>query len=546
MKRMPMNTMRIIVLIGACLSAKAQHVITIDWADKTMANAPSKVDQPLNVKLRITKVNDFLYSYEAKIKYDPNAFEGVTGKEMGSLASLSSALGCTVVDEHVASVEEAVKSSFTLPDHPKDKKYPSIPLAKSMADWGKMQKSYLALEAATEIEKQCTKYKEYLKVQPKLHELEKIARGPHEFSMDDVLPGDGKYTVSVNEFYGEGAKREVTEGGAYTATFYASTSRFFLTVGYLGSQLASRSYDTVVTGQDSKTTTNATTGVVTTTTSEIKSLRIQGTGAWRPTAAVLLNYKIPNRYLMGERYGFAVSAGPVYRIASSQTGSTATNWGVFAGLSFYLWERLVLTPGVHLGEFSDTPLGFHSGGNFNPIVPAGITTVSGVNRWSSRFGIGITFHAADFKKAAALATFASNPNPPATQTTAAPAVKPPPPVTPEVAPAKTPIATPDPATAAERQRAKDDLAAAEIRYATAKQKLSEAFASINGLAPKLAEAKQIASQATAAEKLSATKRVADIEAALDDARTHREDMTAEANAAKAIRDKLKTLVSSQQ
>ena len=169
-----------------------------------------------------------------------------------------------------------------------------------------------------------------------------------------------------------------------------------------------------------------------------------------------------------------------------------------------------------------------------------------MNRWSSRFGIGITFHAADFKKAAALATFASNPNPPATQTTAAPAVKPPPPVTPEVAPAKTPIATPDPATAAERQRAKDDLAAAEIRYATAKQKLSEAFASINGLAPKLAEAKQIASQATAAEKLSATKRVADIEAALDDARTHREDMTAEANAAKAIRDKLKTLVSSQQ
>ena len=51
------------------------------------------------------------------------------------------------------------------------------------------------------------------------------------------------------------------------------------------------------------TTTNASGN---TTTSEVRSLRIQGTGAWHPTAALLLNYKLPINRLMGERFSWGL------------------------------------------------------------------------------------------------------------------------------------------------------------------------------------------------------------------------------------------------
>ena len=472
-------------LIAIPLAANGQHIITIDWAARTMANAPVKVDQPTPVKLKITNVNDFLYSSEAKIKYDPNTVEGVTGTEFDRMGLVM--VGCAT-DDLAQKVADLSKPLF-LAEPAAGQKCPSIPLKKSREDWLKLEPHYLAIEQTQGAGLACPSFKAYeATLQKSLREFAKIAAGPHEFSVDDILPGDGKYTVFVNEFCGAGDKRQVTEGGAYTASFYASTSRFFLSVGYLGSQISSRTYDTVVTGQQTTTTTNAA-GVATTNTTEIKSLRTQGTGAWHPTAALLLNYKLPINKLMGERWGVAVSAGPAYRI--NTTGSGASNFGVFTGLSFHLWERLVLTPGIHLGTFSDTPLGFHRNGVFDPVVPPGITTLSPVSRPTTRFGIGITFQAADFKKGAALATFAANPMPPSTQTSNAPAPAAPPVAgaKPAAAPAVTavPAAPPVPANVTTVQL-KAAVDAAEIVLKIEKAELAAAQKEAADLDQKVAEA----------------------------------------------------------
>jgi hypothetical protein len=241
----------------------------------------------------------------------------------------------------------------------------------------------------------------------------------------------------------------------------------------------------------------------------------KGTGAWHPTAALLLNYKLPVNRLMGERWGMALSAGPVYRTTSSPVGtSSSSNWGAFAGLSFYLWERLTLTPGVHLGTFADTPLGFHSGGSFNPVVPAGITTINPVNRSTARFGIGITFHAADFKKAAALASFAANPTPPTTgQTAAAPATpvaKPPAPDPPKQAPDPVKPA----ATAADKAKAEQALKAA-------KEALDKMRAAVEDLESKEAEAIQALNTASESNKPAAQQALNEIRQALDLAKAER-------------------------
>ena len=250
----------------------------------------------------------------------------------------------------------------------------------------------------------------------KLTKLARVAAGDHEFTFDDVLPADGKYTVTITERYDDGTKKSVTMDGAFVAVFYARSSQLFLSVGYLVTQVQNRSYDSVDVGKEGA--------------ASVKELRVQGTGTFQPAAAVLLNYKLPIAKLMKNDWGIALTAGPVFRTSASQVGSTASNWGLFGGVSLHLWERLWITPGVHIGEFSDMPLGFTN--QMSRRLPDGIANpITGVNRWTTRWGVGITFKAADFKRAIGLAAeFKENPVPPSAKPstqTPAPADAPKPP-----------------------------------------------------------------------------------------------------------------------
>ncbi len=367
----------------------------------------------MQVRIRVVHVNDFLYTYEVKVKYEPKAADNISDAELKALipqlAAASIGNPCASIDGHAEKASVLAKEFVVTAD--KDGLFPSKTLKASQQDWAKLEPEFQAFENAMGAEKTCPSYLTYVKtLQEKMRGLAKISKGDHEFTSDHVFPADGEYTVEAIEFYDK-----KPTAAKYTAKFYARSSIFFLSVGYLGSQVQSRSYDTV----------DVATGK--------KELRIQGTGTWRPTAAILLNYKLPWwQRLNGEKSSLAISAGPVYRTISSQTGSTSTNWGAFAGLSVSLWDRLVLTPGMHVGEFADMPLGFDNSRDRS--IPAGIANpITGVNRWTTRFGIGITFQVADFKKAAALATFTKAPAAPGTPAPTPPAATPPAAVVPAAA-----------------------------------------------------------------------------------------------------------------
>lgn len=437
----------------AVVPVHAQRVITVDWSDKSLTNTPTKVDAPMPVKLRVVKVNDFLYTYESKIKYEPKAAESISLDDIVKLVGVASD-ACSAIDGHANKVKDLAKPFVLEAD--RDGAYPSRPLKDSQQDWDRLEPEYQAMENATADEQKCESHKLYIKtLQPKLRALAKVSKGDHEFITDHILPGDGEYTIEIKEFY----EKKVTTGGAYTAKFYAASSVFFLSAGYLGSQVQSRTYDSVdvATGR--------------------KELRIQGSGSWRPNVALLLNYQLPISKLTGEKMGLAISAGPVYRAISSQSGNTATNLGVFAGLSLHLWTRVVLTPGFHLGEFADMPLGFDN--NHDRTIPAGIANpITGVNRWTTRFGIGITFAIADFKKAAS-ATLSQN-------TSAA---------------AKTPAGS----TAVDRSKAEEAVRSAEAAVTKSQEDLKKAQADFDTKEAARVKADQAFNAETDATKQAALK-----------------------------------------
>jgi hypothetical protein len=110
----------------------------------------------------------------------------------------------------------------------------------------------------------------------------------------------------------------------------------------------------------------------------------------RLTGIALLNYAVPR--LDSDTIGLAISTGPVLQL---NTGSSdVSNLGYFAGLSVHFWRRLFLTPGWHVGQFSDFPTGLYPGDT----IPQNYGNLTGVNRWSARFAFAITYRVADLSK----------------------------------------------------------------------------------------------------------------------------------------------------
>jgi hypothetical protein len=149
-----------------------------------------------------------------------------------------------------------------------------------------------------------------------------------------------------------------------------------LSVGVMGTTLPYRTY---------------TSQSVPSGTSTQNVLAVSGASGWTPQGLALLNYKLFN-IDKGPLVGMAVSTGPVFKFGGTPQVS---NFGWFAGVSVSLWRRLFVTPGMHLGQFADFPLGFAPGS----VIPANFGTLTPVTRWSGRFGIGITFQTNSFAKA---------------------------------------------------------------------------------------------------------------------------------------------------
>lgn len=393
------QTFRLLIAAGLTLgNLSAQVDVTIDWPSKTLQNFPTRLEPPAKLKVTVKDVNDYLYSYKGSINVDPTPVTSISAAKFGSLSDDR----CKSIDDVLARIDQAMRANFVVAKTANGK-YPSIPMETSRAAWkANLQTEYTLMEAADATAKGCQGWNTYEKEwRPAMQRLSKADSGKHEYPFEATISENGKVTVTIIESY----KDEVTDEGERNFVFQAQSGRFFLSVGFLATQVQARSYDVVDVGVIKGTAAVAAVGntpaVAAVPDQTKKELRIQGTGSYRPTAAVLLNYKIPLPKFMGPKYGFALSAGPVYRISQNAGASTASNWGLFAGASLHLWERLWITPGFHIGEFSDLPRGFTAADGLR--IPDGFpSTFSGVNRFTTRFGIGITFRAADFKAASSL------------------------------------------------------------------------------------------------------------------------------------------------
>jgi hypothetical protein len=332
----------------------------------------------------VRNVNDFLYDYSGSIKAE------LAPEVSLSRADLASLLGVTADKCAVwKAAAKVFQPAFVLTKAKDTDSYKSIALDQSLKDWTAFSPLYQNVLAKLDDSGTCSD-PDFKTLFPKMQRAARAASGNHEYDFSDVLQTGMKFTITVEEKYAG----ELTTKGKSDYVFQPGSSTFFLSVGYLATELQNRSYDTITVGKDAQN-------------NPIQELRIQGTGKFTQGAAVLLNYKVP-RICMKTSLGCALSAGPVFRLGGNGTGSTATNWGFFVGASMHLWERFWVTPGFHLGQFSDLPLGFTAAKGL--VVPDGITNpITGVNRSTWRFGIAITFRAADFKQALPTTSTANTP-----------------------------------------------------------------------------------------------------------------------------------------
>jgi len=398
-----------LALLGTSF-ASAQEEIEIDWATKSLKRYPARLEPLIPVVIVIKGINDYLYSYRGSLRVDPIAESSIDPSSLpGGRVNLSSLVvgDCKIFDDAAKVVDDGLTADFTLTKE--DGVYPSRKMEESKKAWKAIELSYKLLEAAPAAGQSCASWKTYNTAnRKKAQRLARADSGTHEERIPSTIPENGRVTVTVTEYYAD----ELTKDGSKEYAFQAGSGRFFLSVGFLATQVQARSYDVVdvgvIRGTPAVAATATTPAVPAVTDQTTKELRIQGTGLFRPTTAVLLNYRMPFDRFWSPSKGIALSAGPVYRIAQSGTATNASNWGIFAGLSFHLWERMWLTPGFHIGEFSDLPRGFTAASGIR--VPDGFpTTFSGVNRWTTRWGIGITFRAADFKSALSVIANTSTP-----------------------------------------------------------------------------------------------------------------------------------------
>jgi len=125
-------------------------------------------------------------------------------------------------------------------------------------------------------------------------------------------------------------------------------------------------------------------------------LSVSGTGTFHPTLVGLTSFNFPWEPIshdFASKLGnmrLGISVGPVIQ----GTKSDVSTFGWFTGGTVSFLHRLYISPGVHIGEFADYPAGFKNGQQ----IPANFGALTPVKRWTTRFGIAITIKGWDVSK----------------------------------------------------------------------------------------------------------------------------------------------------
>ena len=161
----------------------------------------------------------------------------------------------------------------------------------------------------------------------------------------------------------------------WKSTQQATLSQLTVSGGFLLTTLQARSYSSRTAPDPAAPTTKT-----------VNVLGVDDGSGVRPALTALLNYHLPFSFTDWPKGGFALSAGPVIDVSNGKADTS--RFGFFGGVSAHLWNRFWITPGVHVGEFADTPQGFKGAGD---IIPPNIGTPTPVKRFTARFAVAITF-----------------------------------------------------------------------------------------------------------------------------------------------------------
>jgi hypothetical protein len=368
----------------ACLNSVSHaQTVVYDWSSSSkVPESYPKITRKQTVTFRITNVNDILFTYRLEVTQTP-----IPGNDFDNLAALfklfnpgakatanvSNCDGLTV--EVKGAIQDAIKEISDDPKLPvqyaKAASHPSIPLRDSLAAWDSHAAAIKnARDGIDALVKQNCPLEQTLKEAIKqfldlVADIERKVNSPHVFVDTHELSPGNDVSVVVVEMFGPQT--------ISTKTFtFPGTDVLTLSAGALFSAIPDRTYE----ARKSPSST-------------LNILTVEGNSRSTPAIVGLMNYSLGALHLDGDTAGLALSAGPVIRLGAKSDAST---FGFFAGVSGHLYHRFYITPGFHFGQFSDFPVGFSNGAT----VPANFGDLNPVKRWTTRFGLAITFKAKDF------------------------------------------------------------------------------------------------------------------------------------------------------
>jgi hypothetical protein len=247
------------------------------------------------------------------------------------------------------------------------------PLAKSLPAKEQVIKDSCAISDADSV----LQAADYLRAKKRLQRYDQAANDLIIPSADvTVGPGFG-LQVDAKEIYTRDSGTTVqTAKTASDSIADVGRPVLFLSAGFLLTKIADRGYSAAeVPGATNKV------------------LNVQSNGWPRTLGLALLNYSVPfiDPKLQKANLGLSLAVGPTIQFSSGKTD--ISNIGFFTGLSFDFWKRFFITPGIHVAQFADFPLGF---GNQGDPIPANFGTLNPQKRTTTRFGISITVRAKSF------------------------------------------------------------------------------------------------------------------------------------------------------
>ncbi|MBZ5667293.1 MAG: hypothetical protein LAO30_22160 [Acidobacteriia bacterium] len=383
------------------LVAPQPGVYVMDWSQGVAT--PNTVEKSGRQTLRLININNVLYTYQLSVAEVKGADDDLSGWKqiIGEVTSILPGAAA-----HAAPVGNACTLSTLLPNAksslqalntqldsflPKatNGKYKSVTVAETVQGWTPIRNSFDGFESqvrqvqqnlpSCNTEKDLSQQAEKLissfrEMQQNVIRIQSKVDAPHVFDVGYNLNRTSDYNISATENFNG------TPTDAKAIAFHLNKGFEVLTLsgGFLLTEIQARAYTSVAAPSGSGGSQNVL------AVSNINS-------SFRPALVALFNYHDPFRWALNRPdFGFALSAGPTFDI--SQGKADTSKFGVFVGASVHFWNRLFITPGIHVGEFADFPQGYTAPGQ---VIPPNAGTPSAVNRWTSRFAISITFKGKD-------------------------------------------------------------------------------------------------------------------------------------------------------